>query len=100
MNTFFIQLNATKEWLSLNHAEREAFVETVLHPIFTKYKEVEIKFYDAEAFTSRCSDIAVMQTENVVAYSKLMDELRDSPFYTKPYFELVELIPAVLTNYI
>mgnify|MGYP002713034431 CR=1 FL=1 len=100
MNTFFIQLNATKEWLSLDHAEREAFVATVLHPIFTKYKDVEIKFYDAEAFSSRCSDVAVMQTENVQAYAKLMDDLRDSPFYTKPYFELVDIIPASLTNYI
>jgi len=100
MYTFFIHLNATKEWLGLNHGEREDFVATVLQPIFGESGGIDVSFYDAEAFTSKCSDIAVLKTADLEAYTKLMDDLRDSSFFMKPYFELVDIYPTKLTSYV
>lgn len=93
--TFFVLMRATKEWLSLLRAERNEFVETNLNPLFAKYSSVSVRFYDAEAFSSRCSDIAVFETDNLQEYYFLMDGIRDSKVFTVPYFEFIEIIPAI-----
>ncbi len=93
--TFFILMSATKEWLSLTREERNAFVETQLNPIFAKYQNVSVRFYDAEAFSTRCSDIAVFETENLQEYYFVIDAIRDTKVFTVPYFEFIEIIPAI-----
>lgn len=93
--TFFVLLRATKEWLSLSRAERNQFVTEHLHPLFAKYTGVKVRFYDSEAFSTRCSDIAVFETAELQQYYFLMDGLRDSKVFTVPYFEFLEIIPAI-----
>ncbi len=93
--TFFVLMNATKEWLSLSRQARNDFVTTSLNPLFEKYSSVSVRFYDAEAFSTRCSDIAVFETDNVQEYYFLMDGIRDSKIFTVPYFQFVEIIPAI-----
>ncbi len=93
--TFFILMNATKEWLSLAREDRQAFTETQLNPIFATYKSVSVRFYDAEAFSTRCSDIAVFETANLQDYYFVINAIRDTKIFTVPYFEFVEIIPAI-----
>ena len=93
--TFFILMNATKEWLALSRKERNEFVETNLNPLFGKYSNVSVRFYDAEAFSTKCSDIAVFETSHLQDYYFLIDGIRDSKIFTVPYFEFIEIIPAI-----
>ena len=93
--TFFVLMRATKDWLSLSRRQRNDFVATNLNPLFGKYHQVGVRFYDAEAFSTRCSDIAVFETEDIQQYYFLMDGIRDSKIFTVPYFEFVEIIPAI-----
>ena len=53
------------------------------------------RFFDAEAFSARCSDILMVETDDLAAYGYLIDALRDTAFFGKPYFEVVEVIPAL-----
>ncbi len=98
--TYFIQMNATKAWLSLSIEERNRFVSNTLQPIFQKYPHVNIRLYDAEAFTAHCSDIAIFETEKIEDYAKLMDNLRDSEIFTIPYFEIIDIIPAIEASHL
>lgn len=98
--TFFVLLRATKEWLALTRAARNQFVEQHLQPLFAKYDAVSVRFYDAEAFTTRCSDIAVFETADLQQYYFLMDGIRDSKVFTVPYFDLLEIIPAIEGGFI
>ena len=58
-----------------------------------------MRFYDAEAFTGRITDVAVFETANLRAYYFLIDALRDTPFLGLPYFEVVEIVPAIEDGY-
>jgi hypothetical protein len=93
--SFFVLMNATPAWLRLSREERRAFNAEILGPILARYPSVKARLYDAEAFSGRCSDIAVFETEEIQAYYFLIEALRDSPVYTVPYFEIVEIIPAI-----
>lgn len=93
--TFFVHMNATKAWLSLTRSERRDFSQNTMGEIFKKYPQVNVRLYDAEAFSASCSDIAVFETEYIQDYYYLIEALRDSAVYTVPYFEIVDIIPAI-----
>lgn len=93
--TFFVHMNATRHWLSLSRQERGEYFSHTLGPILAKYPSVSVRLYDAEAFTARCSDIAIYETENIQEYYFLVDALRDTEMYTIPYFEIVDIFPAI-----
>jgi hypothetical protein len=93
--TFFVLMKATKHWLALSRAERNQFVAESLQPLFAKYPTVTARFYDAEAFTTHFSDITVFETEVIQDYYFLIEGLRDTAIFTLPYFDFVEIIPAI-----
>lgn len=93
--TFFMHMNATKEWLSLSREERTAYFTGTIGELFARYPSVSVRLYDSEAFTTKCSDIAVYETEILQDYYFLIDALRDSKIFTVPYFDIVDIFPAI-----
>lgn len=68
----------------------------MLAPIFEKYADnVNVRFLDAEAFSARCSDIVIFETEDLKQYYFLMEEIRDSKIFTIPYFQINDIIPCI-----
>lgn len=98
--TFFVHMNATKAWLRLAHDARTDFVAQELAPILASYPTVTLRFYDTEAFTTRCSDIAVFKTAVIPDFYALMDKIRDSKLLTVPYFELIDIFPAIEAEFV
>lgn len=98
--TFFVHMNATKNWLSLSREERNSYFSESIGEIFSRYPSVTVRLYDAEAFTTKCSDIAVYETENIQDYYFLVEELRDSKIFTEPYFEIVDIFPAIEDGFV
>lgn len=56
--------------------------------------------YDVEAFSAKCSDIAVYETDDIKDTCFLRDALRDSDIYTVPYFEIIDIFPAVEEGFV
>jgi darcynin-like uncharacterized protein len=100
MLTFFMLMNATKEWLALTPVERERFVAAEVGPIFATNPSVRMTFYDAEAFSARCSDVAVFETASIDDYTGVIDALRNTKLYTVPYFEIIDIIPAKQAEFV
>jgi hypothetical protein len=100
MFTFFVHLNATRNWLSLSAQAREEVVSNEIAPMLAQYPNVTLQFYDVEAFTTRCSDIAVFETAVLDEYTNLIDDFRSSSLITAPYFELVDIFPAQITSFV
>jgi hypothetical protein len=98
--TFFMLLRSSPAWLAKSRTERAAFIDETVKPIFGRYPQVRLRFYDAEAFTGRATDVAVFETADVRAYYFLIDALRDTPFLGLPYFEVLDVIPAVEDGYV
>ena len=57
--------------------------------------QLSLRHFDAEAFSSFCSDVMMIETIDVVAYYDFMEMLRDSPIITTPYFRIVQIVPAI-----
>jgi chlorite dismutase len=90
-----VLMTSTKEWLSLSREQRNAFMTEELTPVFEKYaNKVSARFLDAEAFTARCSDVVIFETEDLKQYYFLMEEIRDSKIFTIPYFQINDIIPC------
>ena len=97
--TFFMLLRSSPSWLALSRAARAAFIAETVKPIFGRYPAVAMRFYDAEAFSGRATDVAVFETCDVRAYYFLIDALRDTPFFGLPHFEVLDVIPAIENSY-
>jgi len=98
--SFFVHMQATKAWLSLSRDERSDYFSTTIGTILARYPSVVLRLYDAEAFSAKCSDIAVFETDIIQDYSFLMDALRDSDVFTVPYFVVVDIFPAIEEGFI
>jgi hypothetical protein len=98
-HTFFMLLKTEPAWLAKSRAERLQFLGAVIRPILAKYPGVALRFYDAEAFTGRCTDVAVWETADLRQYYFLVDALRDTAFFAAPYFTVVDIVPAIEDGY-
>jgi hypothetical protein len=95
-----VLLRATPQWLRLPRTDRSAFNETVLGPILAAHAgQVTVRHLDMEAFTGRCSDVALFETADPQAFYFLMEELRDTALFTEPYFEVVDILLGLEDGY-
>lgn len=94
MFTIFVLLKTTTAWLRLERSERNKIADEVFSQLFQD-ENITLRMFDAEAFTTKCTDVAMFQTEDMKQYYFLIERLRDSILITHPYFEIVEIIPTI-----
>lgn len=92
--TIFVIMTATPQWLALSMEDRDTIANDCLKQALVDDR-VTMRFYDAEAFSGTCSDIAVFETTDMQAYYFVMERLRNTALMSKPYFEVVNIIPAI-----
>ncbi|MFF1560859.1 darcynin family protein [Streptomyces sp. NPDC058279] len=82
----------TPRWLALSREERNAMRAAHIEPVFAAYADrVTARFFDAEAFHTRMSDFAVLETEDLRAYYFLIEALRDTPLLADGYMAFGEI---------
>jgi Darcynin, domain of unknown function len=96
--TFFMMLKTTPTWLQLTPADRFAFLGSTIKPILAAHPTVKLRFYDAEAFSGRVSDIAVWETADIQGYQSLVEALRETAFWGT-YFDVIEIVPTIENAY-
>ncbi|HEX5378058.1 MAG TPA: darcynin family protein [Phenylobacterium sp.] len=97
--TFFMSLRSQPAWLALSRQERADHIAGHVRPAFARHPAVKVRWYDAEAFTGRCTDMAVFETTDLRAYCFLIDALRDDALLGLPYFQVLDIVPAVEGGY-
>lgn len=96
--TVFVMLRALPSWLRLARTERAAIGSAALGDALRE-GTVRLRHFDAEAFSSVCSDLSVFETHDLRDFYRVMERLRDTPLFTHPHFELVQIIPAIEDGY-
>lgn len=91
--TVFLLLMAEPEWLALDRAERAKISEAAVSAAFTD-DAVSFRFYDAEAFSARVSDVMVITADTPQAYYFTIERLRDTPMIADRYYQIVEIVPC------
>ncbi|MFJ6384082.1 darcynin family protein [Kitasatospora sp. NPDC092039] len=90
----------TTRWLALSRPERNHLRETHLAPLVAKYADrVRTRFFDAEAFQTRFTDFALLETEDLTAYYHLVEELRDTPLIHQGYLEFKDVVLGIEDGY-
>lgn len=92
--TVFVLLKALPSWLCLSRSERHRIGTEALRTALGK-GPVTLRHFDAEAFSGMCSDVAVFEAEDALAFHMVMESLRDTPLFAAPHFEVVQVIPAI-----
>lgn len=90
----FMQVRALPAWLALPRERRNA-ISQGLSPVLGRYPDVAMRYFDAEAFTSRCSDVLMFECSDIERYHFLIEELRDSVMFAHPYFELTDVVTTI-----
>jgi hypothetical protein len=80
-------------WLALPREERKKYAAS-LQNIIQKYsKHVQVRFFDAEALPgTEYTDFAVCETEDMVQYHYMWEEIRDSAPYTEGYMRIKDVV--------
>jgi hypothetical protein len=97
-HTFFMLVRTTPPWLQLTPTERFGFLGDVIAPILAKHTGVSMRFFDAEAFHGRYTDVVMWETDTVMAYQALVEDLRETLFWDT-YFEVVDIIASIENAY-
>ena len=92
--TIFMLVRALPAWLALAPAARFAFVDETVRPLLEAHRGVRLRYFDAEAWNARVSDVIMWQTRDLAAFEAVVEALREGPFWGT-YFDVVEIIPAL-----
>lgn len=96
--TIFMLVKTTPEWLKLRPDARFSFLREDIEPILGAHPHVRMRFFDAEGYNSRASDVIVWETSDLKGYQSVVDALRETRFWDQ-YFDVVEIVPAVENAY-
>ncbi len=96
--TIFMLVRTTPAWLALKPADRFEFLGTAIMPILARHPQVRMRFFDAEAYSARVSDVIQWTTGELAAFQSLVEELRETPFWGA-YFEVLEILLSVENAY-
>src|SRR5215213_9863483 len=93
--TFFMLLQSTPCWRALERDQQHAHHDALLVRVFDAYPELSLRRFDSAAFAGRCSDVLLWETSDVAQYYEAVEALRDAGLLTRPWFEIVDVIPAI-----
>jgi hypothetical protein len=90
-HTIYMHLKTRDAWLALMPPERRSYIAKNIFPILGRHPAVKVRFYDAEAYTARMSDVMVIDTSDMRQYESLIDALRTQEFWYR-YFDVIDII--------
>ncbi len=94
-HVYFIHVRTMSAWLKLSRDKRRKLAEQHLYEPLGQYPDLKMRYFDAEAFTGRVTDIMMFETPSPEAYYFYIEGLRDSPLIADEYFEIVDIIPTL-----
>jgi hypothetical protein len=92
---FFMLLQSTPRWRALDASEQHAHYDSVLMRVFEGYPDLRLRRFDSAAFAGRCSDVLLWETSDVAQYHDAIASLREAGLLSPPWFEAIDVIPAV-----
>jgi hypothetical protein len=98
---FFWLVKTTPAWLALpplGEGGRFDYVEKVIKPIMGQFRQIDLRFFDAEAHTAVCSDVMMWTVKDTAQYSAMVEKLRETLFWDH-YFQVLQIIPALEDGY-
>jgi len=85
-----VLLAAEPSWLALSREERNAKAQ-VARLVVAKHPGVQLRWIDCDALGGSHTDMLLCEMDDLWSYHCLMEELRDTELFHKPYFRIVDV---------
>lgn len=95
----FILLRTLPVWLALARTERAKIADAAFAECLKACPDFSFRYFDAEAFSGTCTDIMMVPVRDMTSHAFALEALRDSPLFSVPYFEIVDIIPTLEDGY-
>lgn len=73
VHTVFMLVRTTPAWLAPAPEGRFAFLGERIRPILRAHPAVRLRFYDAEVYTARFSDVLAWETDDLREYQAVVE---------------------------
>ncbi|UXY17143.1 hypothetical protein N8I74_09085 [Chitiniphilus purpureus] len=94
--TIVVTYSFSPEWLQKSWEARAEYEKRHVRPIFAEYaSDVQVRFFDAEAFSARFSDFMILETTDLKRYYYLIEALRDSPLFKDGLVEFKDIFLGI-----
>ncbi|MBY0572732.1 MAG: hypothetical protein K2P84_03540 [Undibacterium sp.] len=100
MFTIFLHVRATSNWLSLSRQQRATIFDQHVQQPIQASPALRMRYFDAEAFHARVSDVILIETEDLKAYYFFIENLKDSPIFSEQFFTLIDIIPSIENGFL
>lgn len=75
----------TPAWLALSRQRRREIADGVVALLSTTHGAVSVRWFDAEAFSAKTTDVLLVETEDLFEYYRFWERVRDTSLFTEPY---------------
>jgi Darcynin, domain of unknown function len=97
-HVYFMHVRTTNLWLALAPKERFGFLDEVIRPLLARHPKVSMRFFDSEGFCAAVTDVLMWETNDVLAYQAIVEELRETEFWGT-YFDVVQIVASIENAY-
>ena len=95
---FLVMLQVQPVWLGLDRSTRATKAGAV-RAIVGRHHAVAVRWLDAEAFASGCTDVLLVETTDPWAWYRCWEEVRDTELFSTPYFVVERIVTTVEDGY-
>ena len=95
---FLVLLQVQPAWLRLDRSARNGKADAV-RAIVGRHRAVAVRWLDAEAFASGCTDVLLVETADPWAWYRCWEEVRDTELFSTPYFVVERIVTTVEDGY-
>lgn len=100
MFTIVLTYKFSNEWLQKSVEERRKYNEQYVAPIIDRYsKDIQVRFFDAEAFCVRFTDFAIFEAKDLQQYYYFIEDLRETPMVSEGLLIFVEFFMGIEDGY-
>ena len=95
---FVVLLQVQPAWLRLDRTVRNAKAG-VARAIVAEHPDVALRWLDAEAFATGCTDVLLAETADPWSWYRCWEAVRDTELFAEPYFVVERIVTAVEEGY-
>ncbi|MFD0695556.1 darcynin family protein [Paenibacillus sp. GCM10027628] len=96
---FVVLLEVDPTWLALSREMRREYASELYEIIGRHAAEVRVRYFDADAFSGKCSDFVICETQNTAQYHYMWEALKDSQGFSGGYYRIKDVIYGIQNAY-
>lgn len=85
-----VLLAAEPAWLALSREERNMKALSA-RSVLSRHAEVAVRWLAADGLGGHYTDMLLCEMDGLWPYHRMMEELRDSELFSRPYFRIVDV---------